>query len=108
MARSDNILLKKMSGHIGKQFVIKQYGDKTIISSYPDMSNRKLSPKQVEMTKKMTDANAYARQILSDETKRNAAQLRLNVTRNRLYTALIRDYFQKLKLEAMIDAGSSQ
>jgi hypothetical protein len=29
MAISENFLLKKLSGHIGRQLVVKQYGDKT-------------------------------------------------------------------------------
>jgi hypothetical protein len=40
MARSDsNAILKKARGAIGKQIVIKQYGKKTVITAYPDMSN---------------------------------------------------------------------
>jgi hypothetical protein len=47
MARTDsNALLKGFSGAIGKQIVVKQYGDKTVISKYPDMSGVKASPNQ--------------------------------------------------------------
>ena len=97
MAISENILLKKVSGHIGRQLVVKQYGDKTVISNYPDMSNRKLSPKQIRVNELMEEANAAAKHILGNEELRNAAQLRLNVTRNKLYTSLIREYFQNQK-----------
>ncbi len=30
MATSENLLLKKLSGHLGKQIVIKQYGEKQL------------------------------------------------------------------------------
>jgi disulfide oxidoreductase YuzD len=99
MAISENILLKKLSGHIGKQLVIKRYGDKTVVTKYPDMSRRKLSVKQKQVTEKMSDANYWAKEIIGNEELRNEAQLRLNVTRNRLYPALISEYFKTAKTE---------
>ena len=97
MAISKNLLLKQLSGHLGKQIVFKQYGDKTVVSKYPDMSRRKLSPKQLQVNETMEKANDEAKSILADEELRNAAQVRLNVTRNKLYTALIREYFKNVK-----------
>lgn len=97
MAISENILLKKLSGHLGKQIVIKQYGDKTVVSTYPDMSKRKLSPKQLRVNKIMEEANEEAHRIMGDEELKNLAQVRLNVTRNKLYTALIKEYFAAMK-----------
>ena len=102
MAISENILLKKLSGHIGRQLVVKQYGDKTVVTSYPDMSNRKLSPKQLAVNEVMYEANNVARSTIANEARRNEAQLRLNVTRNKLYTSLIKEYFQKAKAEGRI------
>ena len=98
MAISENLLFKKLSGHIGKQIVFKQYGDKTIVSKYPDMSKRKLSPKQRRVNEIMEEANYEAKTILADEALRIAAQVRLNVTRNKLYTSLIKEYFKKVQL----------
>ncbi|MDP4265770.1 MAG: hypothetical protein Q8941_24850 [Bacteroidota bacterium] len=94
MAISENLLLKKLSGHLGKQIVFKQYGDKTVVSKYPDMSKRKLSPKQLRIIEIMEEANDVAKGIMADEELRNAAQLRLNVTLNKLYRALIKEYFK--------------
>ena len=68
-----------------------------MLSRFPDMSNRKLSPKQIRFNKIMTKANYAAKYVISDEKLRNEAQVRLNVPRNKLYTALIREYFQKEK-----------
>jgi len=99
MAISENLLFKKLSGHIGKQIVFKQYGDKTIVSKYPDMSKRKLSPKQRRVNEIMEEANYEAKTILADEALRIAAQVRLNVTRNKLYTSLIKEYFKKVQLD---------
>lgn len=97
MAISNNLLLKKLSGHIGRQLVVKQYGDKTIISQYPDMSRRKLSVKQKKVNKIMEQANDEAKRIMADENLRNAAQVRLNVTSNKLYTSLIKEYFKNVQ-----------
>lgn len=94
MAISENFLLNQLSGHLGKQIVFKQYGDKTVVSKYPDRSKVVLSPRQIQVNETMAEANYEAKAILADETLRNAAQVRLNVTRNKLYTALIREYFK--------------
>jgi hypothetical protein len=97
MATTESLLLKKTHGHIGKQIVLKQYGDKTVISKYPDMSKRKLSPKQVRVNEIMEEANYVAQGIMADDELRSAAQVRLNVTRNKLYTSLIKEYFKNAK-----------
>ena len=97
MAISNNLLLKHLSGHLGKEIVFKQYGDKTVVSKYPNMSKRKLSPKQLKVNETMENANDEAKSIIADPTLRDAAQVRLNVTRNKLYTALIREYFKNVR-----------
>ena len=106
MAISENLLLKKLSGHIGRQLVVKQYGDKTIISKYPDMSRRKLSQKQIRVNEIMFEANAEAKRIVADETLRHDAQVRLNVTRNKLYTSLIKEYFKNAGLTRVEQVGA--
>ena len=84
----------KLSGQLNKELVFKQYGDKTVVSKYPDMSNRVLSPKQKRVHEIMEEANYAVKDILADEELSKAAQVRLNVTRNKLYTALIKEYFK--------------
>jgi hypothetical protein len=97
MAISTNPLLSSTRGGFNKQIVIRQLGGKTILCGYPDMSDVKFSPKQLQTQDRMRDANEYAQDILADETLRNAAQVRLNVLRNKLYTALIKEYFAARK-----------
>lgn len=99
MAISNNLLMGKLSGHLGKQIVFKQYGDKTVVSAYPNMSRRKLSPKQLRVNSIMEEANYEAKRIMADEALRHAAQVRLNVTSNKLYTALIKEYFKTMQRE---------
>ena len=93
MAISNSLLLNSLSGHVGREIVFKQYGDKTVVSKYPNMSNRKFSPRQKQLQNTMAEANYNARTILTNKKLRREAQLRLNVTSNKLYTALIKEYF---------------
>jgi hypothetical protein len=97
MAISESILLKSLSGHLGKQLVFKQFGDKTVVTKYPDMSRRKLSAKQLQVNNTMAEANEHAKEIIADDELRNAAQVRLNVTSNKLYTSLISEYFAAVR-----------
>jgi disulfide oxidoreductase YuzD len=89
--------MKLVSGQMNKEIVFKQYGDKTVISKYPDMSKRVLSPKQKQILERMQDANYAVRGIMANDELASAAQVRLNVTRNKLYTALIKEYFKSQK-----------
>ena len=61
------------------------------------MSRRVLSPAQRKVNETMAEANYEARKIMADEGLRNAAQVRLNVKRNKLYTALIKEYFKNVR-----------
>lgn len=94
MAISKGLLLRLLSGQMNKEIVFKQYGDKTVVSKYPDMSRRKLTVKQKQVQAKMEEANYTAKRIMANEELCKAAQVRLNVTRNKLYTALIKEYFK--------------
>ena len=96
MAISENLIFKNVSGHLGKQIVFKQYAGKTVVSKYPDMTKRKLSAQQLRINEIMTEANYAVKSILADEKLRTEAQVRLNVTRNKLYTSLIKEYFQNV------------
>ena len=97
MAISKSIFLQQLSGHLGKELVFRQYGDKTVVSKYPNMKKRKLTAKQLQNLEIMEEANYEAKRILADDKLRTEAQVRLNVTRNKLYRALIREYFATAK-----------
>lgn len=97
MAISKNVLLRLLTGQMNKEIVFKQYGEKTVISKYPDMSNVVFTDKQLQVQGKMFEAHHEAKAIMANEELANAAQVRLNVTRNKLYTALIREYFKNHK-----------
>lgn len=95
MAASNNFITKGVRGTIGKQLVFRIYGSKQILSAYPDMSGRILSPKQIRRNKIMKKANAELKVLKADEQQRNAAQLRLNVPSNKLHHAWLKELLLK-------------
>jgi hypothetical protein len=55
--------LKKASRNKLGHIIIKQYGEKTVVSKYPDMSNIVPSEFQVKKRSRFADAVAYAKTI---------------------------------------------
>jgi hypothetical protein len=101
MAISKNLLIQGMSGALGKQIVFRTYRGKQVVSAYPDMSDRVLSPKQLRRNEIMKMANAELRLIKADKQQLNAAQLRLNVSSNQLHHALLKELLIKFGGERM-------
>ena len=89
--QSNNVIMQGVRGAIGKQVVFRDYSGKRVVSVYPDMSERVLSHKQIRRNEIMKEANIRVREIKADEQQRNAAQLRLNVTSNKLHHALLKE-----------------
>ena len=99
MAISDNPIMQGVRGAINKQIVFRVVNGKQIVSAHPDMSGVKFSPKQLRQQDRMKQANIEVRAILNDEQKRNEAQLRLNVQRNRLRSALLSEVLLRIGKE---------
>lgn len=90
----NNPLLHQLRGQIGKQIVIKQYNNKTVVTAYPDMSAVKPSKLQKARRKTFAKAVAYARAINNDPAKK--AQSGRKVKKGqRVYNYAIREYLQK-------------
>lgn len=56
-------LLQSASGHLGKEIVLKRYGNKTVVTKYPDMSKVKPSKLQKQKRSLFAEAVAYAQAI---------------------------------------------
>ena len=67
----DNIVTHSLSGKVGN-VIFKNYGDKTVISKYPDMSKVKKSAKQLENQDLFSRAHHYAKGIIVDPAKKLA------------------------------------
>jgi hypothetical protein len=68
----DNILTKGLSGRVGRSIVFKNYGSKTVVSAYPDMSNVEPSAKQKKENSRFRKAMAYAKIQMADPVARAA------------------------------------
>lgn len=67
MATSENnFLLHNVRGQLGKQIVVKHYGDKIVISAYPDMTRIKPSVKQKKRRALFSEGVVYAKAIIAD------------------------------------------
>ena len=97
MARTtQNIILRQLSGQVGKQLVIKHYGKKAVITAYPDMSKVKPSGLQKTKRKAFAKAVAYAKAIIKDPVKK--AQYAKKVKKGQfVFNYAIREYFETIK-----------
>ena len=90
----DNMLVYKFSGKVGN-VLLKVYGDKVVMSKIPNMENRVLSEKQIELNTQMKKANFYAKSIMADPVRKEESSIRLSVASNKLYRALVKEYILK-------------
>lgn len=67
----NNIITETLSGKVGN-LIFKNYGNKTVISKYPNMSKVVKTEKQKENQLQFKAAQAYAKSILSDPERKLA------------------------------------
>lgn len=97
MARvKDNVITKGVSGQINKQVVLKTYGDKTFLTSYPDMSKVKFNDNQKAEQSLFAEAVLYAHSINRDPEKKAAFQATLEPGR-KVFNAAISAYLKEYK-----------
>ncbi len=96
MARLTNSLLQNIRGGLGKQLVFKKYGDKTVVTGYPDMSNVKPSEGQKEGRKRFAEAVAYAKAISRNPEQKVEYQKRVKPNES-VYHFALKEYLAKHK-----------
>ncbi len=84
---------KKISAKLG-DIVIKQYGDKTVVSKYPDMSNIIPSSSQKEKRNRFAEAVAYAKTINSSPIFRNDF-LKRNGNVKSVYQSALKEFLSR-------------
>jgi penicillin V acylase-like amidase (Ntn superfamily) len=94
MTKNEALIHQAVSDAMGKEVIIREIRGKIVVSDKPEFKKRVLTEKQELVTDTMREANDYAKWHMSEEQLRNAAQIRLNVTRQRLYTALVSEYWK--------------
>ena len=89
--------LKHLKGALGKQLVVKQYSDKTVVTKRPDM--RRVKPNELQMLYKTLFAEAavaYAQAINRDSQQR-ALYLQKVKKGQSVYQYALKEYLEKHK-----------
>lgn len=91
MKVTNNLLLTGVSGKLSN-LVVKQYQDKTIVTTRPDMSRRKLTPKQKEVNERMSLAIFAAKAYTASPHLKQRACDTLKVPPNKVFRAIVSHY----------------
>jgi hypothetical protein len=90
-------LFKELRGALGKQIVIKQYKDKTVITAYPSNSGmKKKKPTKLQSIYRDDFAKGvkYAQAILRDRAKKKAYEKKVRPGQS-VYNYAIAEYKKK-------------
>ena len=85
--------IKKRNSKLG-DIVIKKYGDKTVVSKYPDMSNIVPSGAQKEKRNRFAEAVSYAKTINSSSILRNDFLKRVGNVKS-VYQSALKEFLQR-------------
>ena len=85
--------VNKKNSKIG-DIVIKKYGDKTVVSKYPDMSNIIASGAQREKRNRFAEAFCYAKTINSSKILRNDFLKRVGEVKS-VYQSALKEFLQR-------------
>lgn len=85
--------VQKKNNKIG-DLVIKKYGDKTVVSKYPDMSNIIPSGSQKEKRNRFAEAVAYAKTINNSTVLRNDFLRRVGTVKS-VYQSALKEFLQR-------------
>lgn len=91
---SKNLLVNRASGNVGKQYVYRTKGDKTIIARMPSRkTERALTEKEESFRERFAAAAVYAQTVMSSEQLRKEYQKKANANRSAANVAA-RDYLK--------------
>ena len=85
--------IKKKSPKLG-DIVIKKYGDKTVVSKYPDMSNIIPSESQKEKRNRFAEAVFYAKTINGSYILKNDFVKRVGYVKS-VYQSALKEFLQR-------------
>lgn len=93
MARAKSSpVISAIKGRIG-DIVLKQYGNRTVVSKLPDMSKIRPTKKQKAERSRFKEAVAYAQSIVRDPKKKAAYKKTLRRGK-RVYQSAIKEYLK--------------
>ena len=106
--KSIPLLYSLIQGSIGKNFVVKHYGKRVVITKFPDMNHIQPTVKQLKQHELFRNAVKYAKEIIADPGRKADWQKRLK-RKNGVYNAAIKAFMlreKKAKQKRLIDATS--
>ncbi len=82
-------------GRVGKTFILKKYGKKTVLANFPDESKNDRKPTKAQKGQRTSfkRAVAYAKSVLKDPKLTAAYKRKLKGHRN-VYQAALADYLK--------------
>lgn len=91
-----NLLLQQFSGRLGKQFVVKQYKNKIVLTAYPQVKKKKPTELSLIYRKRFTEAVKYTRSILANPELKASYEAKLEPGQ-RVCDYAMREYLQQAK-----------
>ena len=86
-----SLLLSGISGQIGKQIVVKQYADKTVIAAYPHSNKKEPTALKKVYEERFRQADLYAKAIVRNPSLKALYQLRIGPGK-RVYNFAVSEY----------------
>ncbi|GAO45238.1 hypothetical protein FPE01S_04_04820 [Flavihumibacter petaseus NBRC 106054] len=84
-------LISGFSGRVG-DVLLKNYGDKIVLSAIPKMTNRVLSAKQRERNELMQEAILFAQGAIADPLRKMQLALKFGIPAGKVYRKIISTY----------------
>src|ERR1035437_4102866 len=84
-------------GHVGKIFIVKHYGNRKVMTKFPDMSKVIASKGQRECRDLFKDAVAFAKVAIATPATKLLWKKRLKVPLHRVFNAIIKLYMKTAK-----------
>ena len=101
----DNLMIRGLSGTLGKQFVIRQMKDgSTIISAKPDFSHREFSEGQLSHQCRFKQAKEYAK--VASKTHPIYAELAKEAENLTAYNIALSDWFHSPVIHSITQEGA--
>ena len=103
MAKVEHPVFAALRGKFGDDMIFKKRGEKVFMCRFPS-NDGKLSPKQMTNAELMWDASQYASFVCLDLSRKIEAQIRLKVPFNKVFHALVSEYYKLHKEERMANS----
>ena len=89
--------IRIIRGGVGKEFVVKHYGRRRVMTRFPDMSKVIASKGQRDCRNLFKEAVTFAKAVIADGDKKLKWQQRLKIRRDQVFNRVIQLYMKTAK-----------